>query len=467
MYQALYRTYRPRQFKDVVGQDHAVAILMNALKRERLAHAYLFSGPRGIGKTTLARILAMAANCENPKDGEPCLACTPCLESNLHTVEIDAASNRGIDEIRDLKERARFLPAVGRRKVYIVDEAHMLTNEAFNALLKTLEEPPEHLLFLLATTEADRMPATVLSRCQRIHLRRHDEGEIFHHLTEVAEDAGIKADPEALAFLARKAEGSQRDGLALLDLVAAYSPEGVSLQDAVTALGSIPGDRLVALKDKLFTGDGKGLLALTDQLAREGVDFRQLGKDLLDDLRLMLLVAYGGSQGKVDVPKERLLTLVKAVADLEVSGRQGGDPRLSLELLFLSFQEEGHRDVREIPAPKPAPAPEEAKHLQKPVAPPEVVLKASPPRPKTKPSTPGEPFDVGRLTEALEKRNRPVVTVLDGVRGEIHGDEVWLYFPRKGNFIRAELEDIQETIRSATSRVLGRDVKLEMKLEGD
>ena len=222
MYQALYRTWRPERFSDVVGQEAIVSTLVRQVESGRIAHAYLFSGSRGTGKTTTAKILARAINCAHPLPGaDPCGTCEACqsilTEQSMDVVEIDAASNNGVDEIRDLREKIQYPPSVGRYKVYIVDEVHMLSTGAFNALLKTLEEPPAHAVFILATTEPQKLPATILSRCQRFDFRRIPARLIEERLEKVLKASGVKAESEAIQLIARSAEGGMRDALSLLD----------------------------------------------------------------------------------------------------------------------------------------------------------------------------------------------------------------------------------------------------------
>ena len=449
-YQALYRSYRPQKFADVAGQPHAVAILKNAVAKGRLAHAYLFSGPRGTGKTTLARILAKAANCEHPTEGEPCLACTPCTESQLHTVEIDAASNRGIDEIRDLRERSRYLPPVGSRKVYIVDEAHMLTPEAFNALLKTLEEPPGHLLFILATTEPERMPETVLSRCQRIGLRRADDAEVESLVRKVAEGAGIIVEDDVYPFIARKGDGSFRDALALLDLVSSFNPDGATLKDALTALGSVPVEAVREVEEAALAGDGREVLARMDALARAGADFRQFGADLLDDARARLVKAY--SEGH-DEGRSTLLALVRALADFSMAPRHVSDARLGLEVLLLSLG----------PPSGEAPAEGGPRAKDEPSGP-----LAPRPRVEKKPAQrAGEGVDLAPLRAHFDRPGRlHVAHLLADVRGEREGDTLHLVFPLKGGeFVRASEPDIERLIAEGVHAVFGNDVSVTMSME--
>lgn len=306
-YVSLYRKWRPQTFADVTGQAHVVRTLTNALADKRIAHAYLFTGPRGTGKTTLARLLAKGLNCAQGPTPEPCNACPSCERITAGTamdvVEIDGASNRGIDEMRDVRERVRFAPTEGPYKVYIIDEVHMLTNEAFNALLKVLEEPPKHVVFVFATTEPHKIPATVASRCQRFDFRRLSLAETVGRLAQVARAEGIDATEEALRLIARYAEGSLRDGLGLLDQCRAFADQ--ITPDVVTGvLGVAPREQVIAFADVLAAADvGRGL-ALIKQLQETGRDLRQFLRDAARHLRDVLLfkVAGEGALGSTVMP---------------------------------------------------------------------------------------------------------------------------------------------------------------------
>jgi len=258
-YLVLARRWRPQKFADLVGQDVVVRTLKNALVSGNLAHAYLLCGIRGVGKTTIARLMAMAVNCEQPTDGEPCGQCNACKGiaggSNLDVQEMDAASHTGVDDVREILEAVRYPPGSLKTKVYIIDEAHMLSKSAFNALLKTLEEPPPHVLFILATTEADKLPLTVRSRCQRFDLRRLGQSEISDYLKHVFSREDVGADADALAALARAADGSVRDALSLAERVLAYAGEQLTLADVRTALGMVGGELVCSLSGAVFAGD--------------------------------------------------------------------------------------------------------------------------------------------------------------------------------------------------------------------
>jgi len=281
---ALYREFRPQRFAEVVGQQHITRTLLNALIQKRLHHAYLLSGPRGTGKTSVARILAKAVNCLDPNQGEPCNACTACIsiisEETMDVIEIDAASNRGIDEIRDLRERVRYAPADLKRKVYIIDEVHMLTEPAFNALLKTLEEPPEHVMFVLATTERQKLPVTIVSRCQCFDYHRLSTQEIMDRLSSVCSVHEVTILPEAAAAIARQAEGGMRDALSLLEQVMAFSEDKqITIADTLHVLGSAPLDEFINLDRALLKADIGSALLLLDRLVRQGKDLRQFVRD--------------------------------------------------------------------------------------------------------------------------------------------------------------------------------------------
>ncbi|HEV1997952.1 MAG TPA: DNA polymerase III subunit gamma/tau, partial [Candidatus Dormibacteraeota bacterium] len=294
---ALYTRYRSQRFDALVGQDAAVRTLKNALSGDRVAHAYLFTGIRGTGKTSTARILAKAVNCLGLVDGEPDNTCVSCVAINDATatdlIEIDAASNRGIDEIRDLREKANYMPALLKRKVYIIDEAHQLTDPAFNALLKTLEEPPEHVLFILCTTESHKLPATIISRTQRFDFRRISEAEIAGRLAWISEQERLQARPDGLALLAAMAQGSMRDAITMLDQMASSGVDAIDASTVRRQLGLVTQRELAGMLAAAARGDAATVLRELDGMATQGADMRQLTSNLAEVARKAVLLAIG------------------------------------------------------------------------------------------------------------------------------------------------------------------------------
>ena len=293
-YLALYREWRPRTFKDIVGQEHITRTLVNALKQEKIAHAYLFSGPRGTGKTTAAKILAKTLNCEQRDGEEPCNHCSSCLSidhgSAMEVFEIDAASNRGIDEIRDLRENVKLSALQGKHKVYIIDEVHMLTTEAFNALLKTLEEPPAQVVFILATTDVQKIPLTILSRVQRFEFHRISVENIQKRLLEVCSSLSRQVDPSALVVIAQKSEGGLRDALSILDQCL-LQDDPIGVKEVYQVLGMVGETFSAQLVEALLSCDYAKSLTFLSEGIQQGRDPRQIIRELLDYLRQMLLTA--------------------------------------------------------------------------------------------------------------------------------------------------------------------------------
>jgi len=321
-YTALYRQYRPLVFDGVIGQRHVTTTLMNQIRGGRVAHAYLFAGTRGTGKTSTARIFARAVNCLDLRDGNPCNSCEICgraLSGRLiDIIEIDAASNRGVDEIRDLREKVKYPPAEGRYRVYIVDEVHMLTAEAFNALLKTLEEPPAHVIFILATTEPHKLPATVLSRCQRFDFKRLSVHEITGLMEHVVKKAGIEIDRDALELIAGCVDGAARDALSLLDQCAASGREKLTLDRVVSILGMAHDRLLFGLSEGLAKRDAAGCIKLINTAVMDGRDTGQLFKDIIHHFRDVLIAKVSPS-GLYDMSKEKIKALVALAGGMETN----------------------------------------------------------------------------------------------------------------------------------------------------
>ncbi|MFA6173875.1 MAG: DNA polymerase III subunit gamma/tau [Kiritimatiellales bacterium] len=318
-YEVLARKWRPQLFADVVGQNHVTQTLHNAIKSDRLAHAYLFVGPRGTGKTTTARILAKALNCQNRQGAEPCNVCDSCKEilngSSLDVIEIDGASNRGIDNIKELRDNVRYAPVRGPFKIYIIDEVHMLTREAFNAILKTLEEPPPHVKFFFATTEPQKVLTTILSRCQRFDLRRISVADITAQLQKISKAEGITISADALLAIARGAEGGLRDAESALDQLVSFRGKTIEEADVLSVFGLISRAQLEGLTDAILDGNIPAIIEAIAGIDASGKDMQRVVLELLDQFRNLLIVMHAGNRAAdFDLPETQIDTLKKQAA---------------------------------------------------------------------------------------------------------------------------------------------------------
>lgn len=353
--QALYRKWRPQSFDEVVGQEHVVRTLRNALISGRIHHAYLFAGPRGTGKTTTARLLAKAVNClASEEEQRPCNECTICRAINesrlLDLIEIDAASNTGVDDVRDLRERVGFRPNEARYKVYVIDEVHMLSNAAFNALLKTLEEPPEHAIFVLATTEPHKIPATVVSRCQRFEFRRIPASKIIERLEWMARRENIQIERQALTLIARHATGSMRDAESLLDQLASYNDGCITVEEMQAALGTGTDETIVEIADALAHHDASRGLSAINSAVDKGTAPRQLARQIVEHLRTLLLLRLESGilppyildeqrpkleERASNFSRGALTQAVRLFNQASSEAQRGWQPQLPLEMAFI------------------------------------------------------------------------------------------------------------------------------------
>ena len=350
VYQALYRKYRPKKFSEVVGQNSVITVLKNTVRTKHIGHAYLFSGPRGTGKTTIAKIFARAVNCLETTDGEICEKCKNCQISSspecMDIIEIDAASNNGVDEIRDLRNKVNILPAELNYKVYIIDEVHMLTIGAFNALLKTLEEPPHHVIFILATTDPQKIPATIISRCQCFQFKKLTELEITEHLKEISLKENIKVEDDVLKEIAKSSDGGMRDAIGLLDKISTIKTEKITVDDFLQLNGKEKKKEIDDFLIKIFQNQQKEVLEKIAQFYQNGKDLIQITKQVMQNLRDQLVNYYIEKQA-LPYPEEAAIDFINLLNNKIMELKKADDVKISLEIMILHFMQE-HTDSRKI-----------------------------------------------------------------------------------------------------------------------
>ncbi len=412
-YQSLYRKYRSQTFGDLVGQEAASRALQGAIIGERVSHAYLFSGSRGTGKTSAARLLAKALNCSGRArdSAEPCNRCQSCVEmtagSALDLIEIDAASNRGIDEIRDLREKVNLAPALGPFKVYIIDEAHMLTEPAFNALLKTLEEPPAHVVFVLCTTDAQKIPLTVIGRCQQFVFRRHSEEQIVSRLTHIALSEKVEVDAEAMQLIARTAQGSMRDAVGLLDQLVPLAAGPISLDGARSLLGIADPRLLDSLLDHVLEGRAAEALEEVNRVYSAGAELRQVVRGLMEGCRDRLVAALTRHD---QATARRLSAVLDALLHLDGEVRRHAEPRFLVEATLARL------------------AVEVGTVEQKPTSPPAGFAGDLPTSGEAKTPQAVEVKSVAGWTEVLDQLSRTVRAAYLDAKPEVNGSTLVLWF---------------------------------------
>jgi len=357
IYQALYRKYRPKNFDEVVGQKHIVNTLVNQIKANKIVHAYLFCGSRGTGKTSIAKIFARAINCENNINGSPCEKCNVCKAmsdvANIDIIEIDAASNNRVDEIREIREKVKFMPINARYKVYIIDEVHMLTDSAYNALLKTLEEPPEHIVFILATTEPHKLPPTILSRCLRFDFGLISVEELTVHLKNILKNEKIEFDEESVKAIASAGEGSVRDTLSIADSVSAYCEDKISFEKVLDILNLNNNETFMKLANVLFKKDLGKCLEIIDSVYKQGKNMSVFAKDLSVHFRNLLVIKTCGDPNKIlnlpdnlykkfseqaeEIESKDLMEAMKVFGNIESELKYALSPKILIETAIISL----------------------------------------------------------------------------------------------------------------------------------
>lgn len=494
MYTALYRAQRPEVFSEVIGQDHIVRILKNQIATDTVSHAYLFCGTRGTGKTTTARILAKAVNCLEDED-KPCGRCANCMAIKegtfMDVVEIDAASNNGVDNIRELRESVKYPPAVGRKKVYIIDEVHMLSTGAFNALLKTLEEPPENVMFILATTDPQKLPQTILSRCMRLDFKRVPERVLIDHMSRICEEKGIQVTDSALRLLAANADGSVRDGLSILDQCLSAGDKELDRDTVLDFLGTVSEEFFLDLTDRVSLHDVAGALVLLDEALQEGKDVKQLMKDWMSHYRSLLITKYiknaedmlnmstenieklrnQSNQVSLDEINHGIITLSRTIND----ARYSSQPRILLELAIVTIasgvaqepQAAAPRMAQAQPRPQMAVRPKPAAAPKSQGAEPELqsgraAAERAPEQSEAK-DFDGETYDLAEIWSRIFEEGESIKGSFNMIRtgavlAAINGQEFKVI--AHNDFTKRYIEANQMQIEGLMEKIVGRRLKL-------
>ena len=454
---ALYRRWRPQRFSEIVGQEEIVRTLKNAVSSDEVAHAYRFAGERGIGKTSVARILARAVNCPNRTDGEPCNECPVCkaILSNrsLDIIEIDGASNRGIDHIRRLREEVNFAPTDLRRKVYIIDEVHMLTNEAFNALLKTLEEPPSHAIFVFATTEPHKVPRTIVSRCQAFEFRRIPAGRISEHLRKVADAEGVDITDDALSIIAGRSNGGMRDALVMLEQAISHGGGTITGDAVLDMLGLVDRDTHAAFVEAIESNDRRGVLATIDSLVERGKDLEVFLADVIGTIRDRLLDGGGA---------ERDIAIARGLLDVKADLFRALDRRIRLEIGVLDLMARLNKGrpatAEEGAGEAPAPAGEERPGGKEPAQP---------------PVRPSIPEDIApswdKMLAEIEKERVAIAAFLLEGQPVLKDGRLTIRFSKRYSFHKESLEKATnlQYLAGVVHRHFGDEVHVEVAYDGE
>lgn len=489
-YLVLARKWRPRTFEDLIGQEHVARILKNAISQDKVAHAYIFSGPRGVGKTSTARILSKALNCVNGPTPVPCGECPSCTAisdgSSIDVLEIDGASNTGVDNIRDLRERVIYGPSGGRYKVYIIDEVHMLSTSAFNALLKTLEEPPPHVIFVLATTEPKKIPPTVLSRCQHLPFRRISGQKIKERLGFISGAEGIKITGGALDMIARAADGSMRDSLTILDQIASFS-EDITAEEVKDLLGITDVETLAGITSAVIGGKRKDLVGIIAELTYTGTDLKAFTRDLLQFVRNLLIAKIAGDTEEImdlseeesdalgaikgTAAEEHIAILLSELIKAEPAIRNAYHPRIALEMTLIRLSMLSHLKsineaiqviqgaeppgVQETPSVKPRRAPEAVETTHKPGEPPPSPLRLG--------DDASIPDVWTAVFERIDSTNHPLASKIQEGSVAFDNDAIAMVFNGgltvHAESVRESLPEIRKIIRD----VAGRDIPLSVE----